>query len=325
MNIMVVGLGSMGKRRIRLIKRYNSSFNIFGIDLNSERRKFCEAEFGMRTSHDIEKVFGSERIDCAFICSSPLTHNGLIHSCLRNDLHVFTELNLVADGYLENNRLANEKHKTLFLSSTFLYRAEVIKLKELISKSAGTLNYTYHVGQYLPDWHPWENYNNFFVGDKRTNGCREIFAIELPWILDAFGEIENFEVIKSKISKLNITYNDNYLVMLEHASGNKGLLAIDVLSRKPVRNLEVFGEDLYMQWDGSPDGLWIYDVENKEDKPIRLYDFIDQLQEYSKFVVENAYYNEIECFFKAINNEMKPKYSFEEDKKVLDLIDKIEA
>ena len=35
------------------------------------------------------------------------------------------------------------------------------------------------LGQYLPDWHPWESYKSFFVSNKKTNGCRELFAIEL--------------------------------------------------------------------------------------------------------------------------------------------------
>ena len=127
------------------------------------------------------------------------------------------------------------------------------------------LNYTYHIGQYLPDWHPWENYKDFFVVDKRTNGCREIFAIELPWLTEVFGNVKDIIVRKSKISSLNIDYDDNYMVILEHESGHKGMLAVDIVSRKAVRNLEVFGESLYLSWDGSAEGLkwWILRSEKK--------------------------------------------------------------
>ena len=38
MNIVVIGLGSMGRRRIRLIKQYKNSYKIIGVDLNKERR-----------------------------------------------------------------------------------------------------------------------------------------------------------------------------------------------------------------------------------------------------------------------------------------------
>ena len=39
MNILVVGLGSMGKRRIRLLKRFNEVSSIIGVDGREDRRK----------------------------------------------------------------------------------------------------------------------------------------------------------------------------------------------------------------------------------------------------------------------------------------------
>ena len=109
-------------------------------------------------------------------------------------LPVFTELNLVSDGYDALTAKAAEKGVPLFLSSTMLYRAETQYIKAQVQAFEKSVNYIYHIGQYLPDWHPWENYKNFFVGDKRTGGVREIFAIDLPWLLDAFGPVKHVYV-----------------------------------------------------------------------------------------------------------------------------------
>ncbi|MFL2109902.1 Gfo/Idh/MocA family protein [Marinilactibacillus psychrotolerans] len=325
MKILVIGLGSMGRRRIRLIKQYNSTFNIMGIDLDAERRFISEEEFGIETGEDLEQAVKEQKFECAIICTSPLSHSNLIETCLKNDMHVFTELNLVTDGYEKNIQLAKDHNKTLFLSSTFLYRAEIKKIQSLIKEQNKKVNYTYHVGQYLPDWHPWENYEDFFVGNKRTNGCREIFAIELPWLIDVFGNIKDITVSKSKISSLNIDYNDNYCIIIEHENGNKGMLAVDIVSRKAVRNLEIMGEDIYVSWDGSAEGLKLMNLETKLEEKIHIYKEVDQLKEYSKFVVENAYFNEIEAFFKVVTQNVEPIYDFIKDRKVLELIDRIEA
>lgn len=325
MKIIVVGLGSMGRRRIRLINKYNQDYSIIGIDLNEERRRISNDEFGIETRGSLDEVIEEGEVDCAFICTSPLSHHKIIEKCLQGNLHVFTELNLVEDGYDENILLAKDNDRVLFLSSTFLYRAEIQKIDEIVKNQSKPLNYTYHIGQYLPDWHPWEAYKDFFVGNKRTNGCREIFAIELPWLMRTFGDVKRIMVSKSKISDLHVDYNDNYFVMVEHESGHKGMLAVDVVSRKAVRNLEVFGEDVYLSWDGSAEGLKILNLETKKEETIKLYEEIDQLELYSKFVVENAYYSEIESFFKAIEHQGDLFYSFDEDKKVLRLIDEIEA
>lgn len=327
MTILVIGLGSMGKRRIRLIQKFDVNFQIVGVDASEMRRVECEKTYGITTFASIVEAFEQHQLDCAFICTPPLTHNEQISKCLNHGLHVFTELNLTSDGYDQNIELSHKKSRRLFLSSTFIYRDEIMEIKRRVQHTEGTVNYNYHVGQYLPDWHPWESYKDYFVGDKRTNGCREIFAIELPWIVDTFGEILNVSVVKSKMSTLEIDYNDNYLLIVEHRTGHKGTFSVNVVSRKAVRNLEVYGESLYLQWNGSPKGLKFYDFIEKCERSIELYHEIDQLEGYNQFVIENAYYNEIVTFFKAIENmdsETLP-YSFEKDKDILLLIDKIEA
>jgi len=325
MKVVVIGLGSMGKRRIRLIQKYDKTIQIVGVDFNQDRRKACNKEYNIETFESLIVSSNKYKIDCAFVCTSPLSHNKIINQCLEEGINVFTELNLVDDGYETNISLAKKKDLVLFMSSTFLYREEIRKIKTLVQNANCILNYTYHIGQYLPDWHPWENYKDFFVGEKRTNGCREIFAIELPWLIDVFGDIEKVDVVKSKMSNLYIDYNDNYLLIIQHKTGYKGTLAVDVVSRKAVRNLEVFGEKLHLYWNGSPTGLNIYDYETKADVNVQLYEEIDKLDNYSSFVVENAYSNEINSFFKVILEGNEPIYNFEKDLKVLKIIDRIEA
>ena len=175
-------------------------------------------------------------------------------------------------------KLAHEKGVQLFLSSTFLYREEIRYMREqLPSMTKQKLNYTYHVGQYLPDWHPWENYKDFFVGKKETNACREIMAIDMPWLVNVFGKIESIQVMKHKTTALDMDYPDTYFMLIEHENGNKGSFQVDVVSRKAVRNLEVYNEDVYFQWDGSPEGLAVYDVnEKKSKKTITGYEIITE-------------------------------------------------
>lgn len=324
MNIIVIGLGSMGRRRIRLIKKYNDDYIVIGVDSNEERRAMSIREFGIEAYESAEDAFKKYEFNCAFICTSPLSHSKLINMCLRKNLNVFTELNLVTDGYDENLRLADHYNKILFLSSTFLHREEIKKINSLVKEQSTSLSYSYHVGQYLADWHPWENYVDFFVGDKKTNGCREIFAIELPWLVEVFGPVKSIVVRKSKISTLKIDYDDNFMVIFEHESGHKGMVAVDIVTRKAVRNLEIFGENIYLSWNGSAEGLKVMNIESKKEENINLYEQVEQLEQYSKFVVENAYFEEIKSFFEVILGERQPVYNFEKDKEILELIDRIE-
>lgn len=324
MNILVVGLGSMGKRRIRILKTYFKEMNIFGIDLNEERRLFCERKYEISVSSSIDRLFLIENIDIVFICTSPLSHDKLIKKCLENKKHVFSEINLVSNGYEDNIALAKKNDVALFLSSTPLYRKEICYIIEQMKQCKCAVNYNYHVGQYLPDWHPWENFKDFFIGDNRTNGCRELFAIEFPWIIEAFGKIIEIKLISGKNTKLNINFKDNYLLLLMHESGHKGMMAVDVMCREPVRKLEVFGEDIFIEWCGTENSLRYKNLKKGEMENIQLYNVIDKINGYSKNIIENPYIEEVKDFFALIQKGSIPKYSFEKDFYTLDLIDEIE-
>lgn len=324
MKIVVIGLGSMGKRRIRLLQKYNINFSIIGVDFREERRKEAEKLYGIKTYKELEKALENDKPDAAFISTSPLSHAQIIELCLESGLHIFTELNLVDRAYEQNMNLAKKKGKVLFLSSTFLYRKEIQYISECVKKQTETLAYQYHIGQYLPDWHPWEAYQDFFAGKKETNGCREIMAIEFPWLVEVFGDMKNIQAIRQKSTSLEIDFFDRYLLLIEHKKGHVGTVMVDVIARKAVRNFELTGENIYLRWDGSPTGLYLLDIEKKDEQNIYLYNEIDQLSEYSSLIIENAYYKEIVNFFGVIEGKEQPKYSFEKDKKILEWIAKLE-
>lgn len=323
MKLLIVGLGSMGKRRARLIKGVDASIALSGVDMTQGRREEAQT-LGITAYESIASAVESNVFDAAFVCTAPVTHAGIIDMLLDANLPVFTELNLVSDGYDALIAKAKAKNLPLFLSSTMLYRAETQYIKAEVAAFAKPVNYIYHIGQYLPDWHPWENYKNFFVGDKRTGGVREIFGIDLPWLLDAFGEVTRVSVEKDKISTLEIDYPDSYFVTLRHQNGTKGFLAADVVSPKAVRNFEVFGEGLHLFWEGNPKALYRYDEARKEKVAVNTYESFEHDARYSDNVVENAYVDEITNFFGVLSGSEQPRYSFAQDKTTLAWIDKIE-
>ncbi len=324
MNILVIGLGSMGKRRIRLIREMYPQFCIYGVDGREDRRKEAGEQFGIVCEKKIDSVAQKYSVNAAFICTSPLTHCNLIAECLHHKWHIFTELNLVSDGYESNMALAKKNGCKLFLSSTFFYREEIKFIRSKVTTNQ-KWNYIYHIGQYLPDWHPWESYKDFFVGDKRTNGCREIMAIELPWIIQTFGNITKVHTVSDKMTALNIDYNDNYMIQITHENGNKGMLIVDVVSPIAVRRFEAYGEGAYLRWEGTPETLYVYNHACDSLEKAVMNEVEEHQEGYRAFVVENAYKNEIKEFFEVVCDEKEPLYSFQQDLIILKLIDQLEA
>ena len=67
------------------------------------------------------------------------------------------------------------------------------------------------------------------------------------------------------------------------------------------------------------------DLENKELKQVELYKSTTHVNGYSNLIIEEPYLEEIKEFFNFVNNNKHPLYSFEDDKIVLDWIDKMEG
>jgi len=326
LNIVVIGLGSMGKRRTRIVRSLYPEFCVFGVDMSAERRRAFVDEFSLPVYASLAEAMENRKIDAAIISTSPLAHGEIANECLCYGLHVFTEINLQPSKYEDNMQLAQVNHVKFFLSSTFLYRKETQFIHQEVKAVKEPLAYMYHVGQYLPDWHPWEDYRNYFVAKRESNACRELFAIEMPWLINTFGKIESLQVISDKMSHLDLPYHDNYMVIIKHVGGHKGVLAVDVVSREAVRDFCVYGEHLFIKWDGTPHGLQKKNLDNGELKPIQLYEqeMARHDDNYSRNIIENAYESEIKAFVSAISDGKKPVYGYSDDVETLSWIDKIE-
>lgn len=323
MKALVVGYGSMGRRRIRLLRGLVENVEIMTVDSNPERIAQAEND-GIKAFPNLADGLAAKP-DIAFVCTSPGHHAAIILELINHGVHVFTELNLVSDDYEKITALAREKNIVVFMSSTMLYNKMIARIQEFVSKTTKPLTYIYHIGQYLPDWHPWESYKDFFIGWKETNGVREILAIQMPWLIETFGKIETVNVQAQRCTGLEIDFNDSIIANMRHESGHIGVFTADTVSRKAITSLEIIGEELHLFWHGHNDDLEIYDYEEKCMKSITVYDRIEHREGYADNIIENQYTDEIADFLSAVQKGTTPKYSIEKDAYTLSVIDRIEG
>ena len=57
MNVLVIGLGSMGKRRIRLISEMYPMYDLYGVDNRKDRREEVEKRFNIKTFQNIDDKY----------------------------------------------------------------------------------------------------------------------------------------------------------------------------------------------------------------------------------------------------------------------------
>lgn len=320
--ILVVGYGSMGKRRIRILRKLVKNVQIACMDSSPERR--CEAQSaGLDCYADLEQALAA-RPDAAFVCTPPGGHAQLILRLLDAGADIFTELNLVDDRYDEMIKKAGETGSRIFMSSTMLYNSQIRRIQEAVKTTQKPLTYVYHVGQYLPDWHPWEDYKDFFASRTETNGVKEILAIQLPWMFDTFGDVEMVHAVSQSCTDLDISFPDSVAVSFVHKTGTIGVFVADVVSRSPVVSLEVIGEDLHLFWNGRHDGIRVYRIQTAQMERLQADMEPEHQKGYSELIAEEPYQAETRDFLDMLERGSRPRYSLEQDKYTLSVINRIE-
>lgn len=317
LTFLQIGLGSMGKRRVRNLFA-NGEKNVIGFDLSPERRQEAEKKYGIRTIKDIKKVSEID-FDAVIISSPPDTHGKYIRFALERKKHFFAEHPTLLDGY--EDILRNKNLKVVKAPScTFLFYAPVKRIKNILDKGriGKVLAFNYHMGQYLPDWHPWEDYRKVYFSQKETGACREMFPFELIWLNWLMGsEVAGASGFMGKVSNLDMDAEDILFANLKYKNGVLGNIMIDVISRAPFRTLRILGSEGVLNWERFDHEINLYNAKTKSWKVIK----VKPGRPESGYINEEEMYNdEIGAWLDAIYGKAPYPYTFEESQKNLGIL-----
>jgi len=323
MRFLIVGLGSMGKRRIRCLNKLGYD-DILGCDFRDDRREEAKQRYGVRTTSKIDGISLKET-DAIILSTPPDKHSQYIRLAIENKKPVFVEASVILEGLEELNHLAKKRHVIVAPSCTVRFHPAIKDIKNIVaSRQYGKVtNFSYHSGQYLPDWHPWEKIEDFYAGKKETGGSREIIPFELTWIVDIMGFPTRIAGFYGKTTDLGVDIDDTYAVSLDFG-GAYGNLTVDVTSRYATRSLILNMERAQILW------RW-------DDAVVKLYDAISQrwiyyyypkgqtVEGYNKNIIEDMYVEELKSFISAMEGKGAFPNSLDDDIKVLKLLYKLEG
>lgn len=242
--LLVIGLGSMGKRRVRNLLALGIT-DIAGVDVREDRRQEAVAKYGIATYRDLAMALERFRPEALVISTSPDLHMMYAWAAVEAKLPCFIEASVVdADRILALYHRVEGTPILVAPSCTMRFFPGPIKVKELIASGliGKPLNLNYQTGQRLEDWHSWENIADFYVSKRETGGAREIVPFELTWLNDIFGEPKALGCVKAKLSDMDADIDDVYHCLLRYPNGMMANVTVEVLSRpKATRELRVLG------------------------------------------------------------------------------------
>lgn len=244
MNFLVVGLGSMGKRRVRNLQALVHTA-LAGFDSRADRREEASLRYSIETFDSFDKALAAFKPDALVISTGPSLHMEYAHRAVKLGLHCFIEASVVEGERIAELCKALEGTRLVMVPScTMRYYPGPIAIRDIIraGKIGKPLNLNYLTGQYLPDWHPWEQIQDFYVSKRETGGAREIVPFELTWINEIFGEPEPLACVKDKLTDMDADIDDIYHCILRYPDGMLANVTVEVISRpKAIRELNILG------------------------------------------------------------------------------------
>jgi predicted dehydrogenase len=295
----------MGKRRIRCLHALGER-DITAFDPREDRRAEAEKLLGVRTVDDFERGLDGGA-DAVLISTPPDLHYPFVKAAQAKGKHTFCEANIITEGAAEIAALAAQ-HKTVAApSATMRFHPLYQHIRRLIDEKVlgKPLVMSFHMGNYILDWHPWEGLN-FYAGKKATGACREMVPFEFEWMQWIFGPVESVQCTYAKTLDLPTDMDDVYAIVARFASGLVANVTIDVVARYPLRDGKLLSQSGSLHWDF-------------DSARVRHYDGASQSwKEYKAagrgFNIEEMYIAEIDAFLKACRGQGEWTHSYAHDR-----------
>lgn len=264
MRILIAGLGAIGQRHARNLRAvYGDELELMAYrqrrlrhvvteSLQLDESRDVEHELGLTVFDDFDRAL-SRRPDAVFVCTPSSQHVALAQRAADAGCHLFIEKPL-SDG-LEGVEVLRAttaaRGVTALVGCQWRYHPCVRRLRDAIESGAlGSLRRAeFDYAEYLPDWHPYEDYRSSYAARADLGGgvvLTQIHDYDLAWWL--FGPVRKLRASGGHLSTLDIDVEDTVQARLD-SDAVSVCVRQTFAERPPRRTIAVTGEHGSVQVD----------------------------------------------------------------------------
>lgn len=251
--VLVMGCGSIGTRHIQNLLALGVK-TIVAYDPRADRRQDVKTRFPIEVVDALPTAW-AYRPTAAVIATPTDLHVPLALEAAQHGCHLFIEKPLSdrcdeAVGRLLT--LVRERKLLTLVGCNLRFHPTLRAVKQLCDERVvgRIVSARVEYGQYLPDWHPWEDYRQSYSARQERGGGVILDAIhELDYSRWLFGDVVDVTAVAGKVSRLEIDTEDVAAILLRFASGVIGEIHLDYVQRVASRSCHLIGEEGTIRWD----------------------------------------------------------------------------
>ncbi len=261
MKILMIGLGGIGQRHTRNLRamlgdsaeiiayRVRRQTHVVTPALDADTSRNVEDEYAIRVFSSLDEAF-YQKPDIAFVCNPSSLHVKVTLACIHAGCDVFVEkpLSNSLDGIDELVRAASERARIAMVGYQLRFHPCLRKLAEAVESGVlgNLLAVRATIGEYLPNWHRYEDYRQMYAARADLGGGVVLSQIhEFDYLYSLFGLPSRIFAIGGHWSDLEIDVEDTASILMECSTAGRPLpiqLHQDYLQSPPSRQCEVIGD-----------------------------------------------------------------------------------
>lgn len=243
MKFLIAGYGSIGRRHLRNLKELGENDLVL---LRSHKSTLPDDEIrDIPVETDLQAAL-NHHPDGVIIANPTALHLDIAIPAAASGCAVFMEKPISdSPDRIQELRDALEHNGGRFqMGFQFRFHPGLLKLKELLDEKRIGEPFSFRAewGEYLPGWHPWEDYRTSYSARKDLGGGVLLtLSHPLDYLRCLFGDPEWIWGMNGRICDLELEVDDIAEIGMQMKNGMTGNVHLDYYSRPARNGLEVIG------------------------------------------------------------------------------------
>jgi len=257
MKILIAGLGSIGRRHFRNLIALGEKDIVL---LRTRKATLPDDELaGYPVETVLKEALGVHKPEAVIVANPTARHLDVAIPAAEAGCHLLLEkpVSHSLDRIDALQETAQKSGSRILVGFQFRFHPTLNKARELIAENrlGKVLTVHAHWGEYLPQWHPWEDYRQSYAARADLGGGVIVTLTHpLDYLRYLLGEVEALWSFNGHVSPLELDVEDAAEIGLKFTNGAVGGVHVNYFQRPPVHRLEIVGTNGTLRWD-NVDGI----------------------------------------------------------------------
>jgi predicted dehydrogenase len=251
LKFLIAGLGSIGRRHLRNLRTLGETDILL---YRTHQSTIPDVELADYPAHTDLQAALSEYPDAVIVSNPTALHLDIALPAAEAGCHLLLEkpISHNMDRVSTLMKIVNDQNLQVLVGYQFRFHPGLRKIKSLLSDNqiGRPLSFRAHWGEYLPTWHPWEDYRQSYSARRELGGGVTLtLSHPLDYLHWLIGEVEEIWAFTAQQSDLELDVEDSAEIGLRFKNGVIGSLHVNYTQRPPSHQLEIVGTQGTIQWE----------------------------------------------------------------------------